>query len=53
MVTLSTMMYGEATPSYYTEPLIDRGSVIRFEAVDDMTNYAELTIALALPIYQE
>jgi hypothetical protein len=53
MVTLSTMMYGEATPSYYTEPLIDRGSTIRFEAIDDPANYAELSIALELPIYQE
>ncbi len=53
IVTFSTRMYGEATPSYYTEPLIDRGSTIRFEAVDDTTNYAELSIALELPIYQE
>ncbi|HIH29279.1 MAG TPA: hypothetical protein HA260_05690 [Thermoplasmata archaeon] len=53
MVTLTTMMYGESTPSYYEVPIIDRGSVIRFEAVEDMTNYAELHIALELPIYQE
>ena len=53
MVTLSTMMYGESTPSYYEEPIIDRGSTIRFEAVDDPTNYAELHIALELPIYQD
>jgi hypothetical protein len=52
-VTLSTMMYGEATPSYYKELLIDRGSTIRFEAVDDTTNYAELHIALELPHYDE
>jgi hypothetical protein len=51
LVTLSTMMYGEATPDYYEEPLIDRGSTIRFEAVDDGTNYAELQIALERPIY--
>ncbi len=52
MVTLTTMMYGEATPDYYEELLIDRGSTIRFEAVDDPTNYAELHIALELPYYQ-
>jgi hypothetical protein len=52
MVTLSTMMYGEATPSDYEKLLIDRGSTIRFEAVDDPTNYAELHIALELPYYQ-
>jgi hypothetical protein len=52
MVTLSTMMYGESTPSYYEEPIIDRGSTIRFEAVEDVANYAELSIALELPIYQ-
>jgi hypothetical protein len=53
LVTLSTMMYGESTPSYYEEPIIDRGSTIRFEAVDDTSNYAELQIALELPIYEE
>jgi len=53
MVILSTMMYGESTPSYYEEPIIDRSSTIRFEAVNDATNYAELTIALELPIYHE
>jgi hypothetical protein len=26
---------------------------IRFEAVDDTSNYAELQIALELPIYEE
>ncbi|MBN1859857.1 MAG: hypothetical protein JW840_00190 [Candidatus Thermoplasmatota archaeon] len=53
IVTLSTMMYGEATPSYYDYFIIDRGSTIRFEAVDDPSNYAELSIALALPYYEE
>lgn len=52
IVTLSTMMYGEATPGDYEELLIDRGSTIRFEAVDDVSNYAELHIALELPYYQ-
>jgi len=51
-VTFSTMMYGEATPSYYEEPIIDRGSTIRFQAVDDSTNYAEVHIALELPFYE-
>jgi hypothetical protein len=53
LVTLTTMMYGEATPSDYEELIIDRGSIIRFEAVDDTSNYAELHIALELPYYQE
>ncbi len=53
LVTLSTMMYGEATPSYYEELIVDRGSTIRFEAVDDVSNYAELHIALELPYYEE
>jgi len=53
MVTLSTMMYGEATPHDFEQLIIDRGSVIRFEAVDDPSNYAELHIALELPYYEE
>ena len=53
IVTLSTMMYRESTPSYYDYFIIDRGSLIRFEAVDDPSNYAELTIALELPYYEE
>ena len=51
-VTLSTMMYGEATPEYYEEPMIDRGSTIRFQAVDDYSNYADLQIGLELPYYE-
>jgi len=50
-VTLSTMIFGESTPSYMDEQLIDRGSTIRFEAVDDFSNFAELHIALELPYY--
>jgi len=52
IVTFSTMMYGESTPSYYEEPIIDRGSTIRFQAVDDYNNYAELHIGLELPYYE-
>lgn len=52
-VTLSTMMYGEATPNDYADLIVDRGSTIRFEAVDDPSNYAELSIALELPYYEE
>ncbi len=51
IVTISTMIFGESTPSYMEEPLIDRGSIIRFEAVDDFSNFAELNIALELPYY--
>jgi hypothetical protein len=51
-VTLSTMMYGESTPSYFDEPMIDRGSTIRFQAIDDYSNYAELHIELKLPYYE-
>lgn len=50
-VTLSTMMYGESTPSYYDEPILDRGSTIRFEAVDDYSQYADLRVGLELPYY--
>ena len=52
IVTFSTMMYGEATPSYYEELIVDRGSVIRFQAVDDYSNYADLHIGLELPYYE-
>lgn len=51
-VTLSTMMYGESTPSYFDEQMIDRGSTIRFQAVDDYSNYAELHIGLKLPYFE-
>ena len=51
-VTLSTMMYGESTPSYFDEPMIDRGSTIRFQAVDDYSNYAVLQVGLKLPYYE-
>jgi hypothetical protein len=52
-VTISTMMYGEATPSYYEETILDRGSTIRFQAVDDYSQYADLRVGLELPYYSE
>ncbi|MCX6665642.1 MAG: hypothetical protein NT038_06240 [Euryarchaeota archaeon] len=50
-VTISTMMYGESTPSYYEEPILDRGSTIRFQDVDDSSSYADLSVGLELPYY--
>lgn len=52
-VTISTMVYGESTPEYFEEPIRDRGSTIRFEAVDDYKLYADLRVGLELPYYSK
>lgn len=52
-VKVSTMMYGESTPDYIEEPMVDRGSTIRFALVDDDEKYAELRLGLEIPYYNK
>jgi len=51
-VELSTMVYGESTPDYMDELLVDRGSRWRIESVSDSSVYEELRVGIEYPYYK-